>query len=106
MQMQPSSITFLTDVEGDGIYFDRFVRHSTILTFRPVAPSFGKYGDNGGKDWSANENDEVRWNLGECDEDYFPYDKEVVFIDDDEENDRENCESMLVYGVSLLSRNC
>ena len=66
MQLQPSAITFLTDVEGDGAYFDRFVDHSKLLAFRSIAPSYGRYDVS---------NSAVQWNLGDWDEDFFPYDK-------------------------------
>jgi len=82
----PSHITFLTDVEGDGLYFDRFVRHSQIVGFRPISPSFGRYAVKQGENGSGG-----KWNYGHYDEEYFPYDKEVVFLDDN---------SILVYGVS------
>lgn len=95
------SITFLTDVEGDGLYFDRFVHHSQILGFRSVTPSFGRWakirqqhGDENVdfdlEKCDSSSGDEGKWNYGHYDEEYFPYDKEVVFSDDN---------SALVYGV-------
>ncbi|KAK1747815.1 hypothetical protein QTG54_001778 [Skeletonema marinoi] len=84
----PSAITFLTDVEGDGHYFDRFIHHSEILGFRSIQPSFGacKKGN---------------WNFGSHDPKYFPYDKEVVFLDD---GTIDNKNSMLVYGGDIWDK--
>ena len=127
-KLRPHSITFLTDVEGDGDYFDRFVHNSEILGFRMRNPSYGQYGpfhaisddssyDNDGAGGIRNNEggmemdqrmNNCKWNLGEWDEDYFPYDKEVIFLDDDGDDDdsRNNSSndgtcSMLVYGVSF-----
>ena len=52
-------ISFLTDVEGDAAYFDRFVENSRILTFRESEPKL---------DTTA--------------EKFFPYTKCVDFCDD------------------------
>lgn len=65
-------IVFLTDVEGDAAYFDRYVRNSHILSFRPVQPRLNNDNDN-------NNNS-----------DYFPYDKEVIFLHDDDDHDDTN----------------
>ena len=73
------TITFLTDVEGDGNYFDRYVNNSKILGFRSRKPCFEHNTLN------------TEWNMGQWDEQYFPYDREVVFLQED---------GMLVYGVS------
>ena len=101
----PAYITFLTDVEGDGLYFDRFVHHSQILGFRSRTPLFGRYtakikndddDDDGVEQRCRSSGDnksdnEGKWNYGHYDEEYFPYDKEVVFLVDN---------SILIYGVS------
>ena len=79
----PSSITFFTDVEGNGDYFDRFVQNSKVLGFRTIRPSFGAYKDG-------------VWNFGQYDPAYFPYDKEVVFQKHDN--------SMLVYGGDIWDK--
>lgn len=84
-------------MEGDGDYFDRFVHHSKVLGFRTREPHFGRYAQN--RRHIEQENDDrigFDWNLGEWVEDYFPYDKEVVFLDEGDGDDT----SMLVYGVS------
>jgi hypothetical protein len=96
---RPTYVTFLTDVEGDGVYLDRFVNHSKLLGFRTVTPSFGRYGKRLHGE-HENKFDGESWNLGRYDEDYFPYDKEIVFLDDNGDCGDHN--SMLVYGVSLL----
>lgn len=75
------TITFLTDVEGDGKYFDRYVKNSKILDFRSRTPCFEHNKLN------------TEWNMGQWDEKYFPYDREVVFLQED---------GMLVYGVSII----
>ena len=48
-------ISFVTDIEGDKAYFDRFVETSRILQFQDVEPNFA------------------------AGLDYFPYDKRVIF---------------------------
>lgn len=53
----PTLISFLTDVEGDGLYFDRFVQNSKVLEFKPRPPCF-----------KADE--------------YFPYSHELAFKED------------------------
>lgn len=53
----PTLISFLTDVEGDNLYFDRFVRNSRVLEFQPRPPVF-----------NADE--------------YFPYSHELAFKED------------------------
>ena len=103
LPLQPLSISFLTDVEGDGAYFDRFVQHSKVLAFRSIAPSYGRYANRGKQLSEGSDVNGMKWNLGEWDEEYFPYDKEVVFIDDD---GRSENNSMLVYGVSVVFMNC
>ena len=62
-------VSFLTDVEGDASYFDRFVENSRVLCFEPTNPSF------------ENSNAGSR--------NFFPYNKQVTFRADS---------SMLVYG--------
>eukprot|EP00978_Attheya_sp_CCMP212_P049549 scaffold679537_cov51-Attheya_sp.AAC.1 len=52
-------ISFLTDVEGDGAYLDRFVQNSEILKFQTVTPRWDRTGS------------------------FFPYDKEIVFQEPD-----------------------
>lgn len=96
---RPTYVTFLTDVEGDGEYLDRFVNHSKLLGFRTVTPSFGGYGKHRHGEYE-NKFDGETWNLGRYDEDYFPYDKDIIFLDDDGDSGYHN--SMLVYGVSPL----
>lgn len=80
-QQRHISITFLTDVEGDGSYFDRYVNNSRILAFRSRKPCFDRQSLL-----------QTKWNLGQWDEMYFPYDKEVEFLEDD---------GVVVYGVSF-----
>ena len=53
----PTLISFLTDVEGDGLYFDRFVQNSKVLEFKPRSPTFKA-------------------------DDYFPYSHELAFKED------------------------
>ena len=102
---QPTYITFLTDVEGDGAYLDRFICHSKLLGFRSVTPSFGRYGKRRyGKPEHKCDSDSETWNLGQYDEEYFPYNKEIVFLDDVDGIGSRN--SLLVYGVSLHHSAC
>jgi hypothetical protein len=58
-------ISFVTDIEGDGLYFDRFVNNSTILDFEEVEP-----------------------NLCPHAHDYFPYEKRVVFLPTSDDNEK------------------
>eukprot|EP00804_Cyclotella_cryptica_P022870 CCRYP_005065-RA/>CCRYP_005065-RA protein AED:0.02 eAED:0.02 QI:201/1/1/1/0.33/0.25/4/2706/573 len=96
------TITFLTDVEGDGAYFDRFVNHSKVLGFRTREPQFGRYARNRRSiaKQGATEMMGLDWNLGEWAEDYFPYDKEVVFLEAGDEEET----SMLVYGGDVWDK--
>eukprot|EP00581_Thalassiosira_minuscula_P008468 CAMPEP_0183708872 /NCGR_PEP_ID=MMETSP0737-20130205/5043_1 /TAXON_ID=385413 /ORGANISM="Thalassiosira miniscula, Strain CCMP1093" /LENGTH=582 /DNA_ID=CAMNT_0025936825 /DNA_START=191 /DNA_END=1939 /DNA_ORIENTATION=+ len=102
--IQPTCISFLTDVEGDGSYFDRFVRHSKVLDFRQITPYFGRYGKDGRIHGYDSACSGVKWNMGEWEEDFFPYDKEVIFLEDTNE-DGESCNnSMLVYGGDIWDK--
>ena len=77
-------ISFLTDVEGDAAYFDRFVSNSKILCFQPATPNTDTESDH-----------------------YFPYTEQVAFCDDndDDKNDRpENEKSILVYGGDVCDK--
>ena len=94
----PSSITFLTDVEGDGHYFDRFIRHSKILGFRSFHPTFGRHCHINSKKRLRNYEQQYH------DQDYFPYDKEVVFLDDHENGNSNYNNSMLVYGGDIWDK--
>jgi len=70
-------VSFLTDVEGDAAYFDRFVENSRILCFQPASPNFDRT-KSGGKIST-----------------FFPYNKQVAF--------RTDC-SMLVYGGDVCDK--
>lgn len=70
-------VSFLTDVEGDAFYFDRFVETSRVLCFEPVNPKFDRpsaQGDGNG---------------------FFPYNKQIAFRTDS---------SMLVYGGDVCDK--
>ena len=56
-------ISFITDIEGDASYFDRFVQNSKVLDFESIKPNFGSCAND--KENTVN--------------DYFPYDKQVIF---------------------------
>mmetsp|Transcript_26481 Transcript_26481/g.58053 ORF Transcript_26481/g.58053 Transcript_26481/m.58053 type:complete len:658 (-) Transcript_26481:32-2005(-) len=85
-------ISFLTDVEGDAAYFDRFVANSRILCFEPVTPNTDI--NNG--------------------EEYFPYTKQVAFCDnpdhyeytnsDDDDDSQQRAKSILVYGGDVCDK--
>jgi len=67
-------------------------------------PCYGRYAPNGRRHHSDGSADNgTKWNLGEWDEDYFPYDKEVVFLDDNGDG-RNNSNSMLVYGGDIWDK--
>lgn len=81
----------MTDVEGDGHYFDRFIRHSKVLGFRSFKPTFVQ-GSNSSS--SSNASSE-----------YFPYSKEVVFLDDGDCDERtNNSSSALVFGGDVWDK--
>ncbi len=81
----------MTDVEGDGHYFDRFIRHSNFLGFRSFQPTFVQKGNSS----SSNASSE-----------YFPYNKEVVFLDDGDCDDerKNNNSSALVFGGDIWDK--
>lgn len=73
-------ISFITDIEGDASYFDRFVEKSRILDFEPVEPSLASDGAD----------DSCNYKRGRNNLDFFPYNKQVVFRKDVHyENDNE-----------------
>lgn len=67
------------------------------MGFKSRTPSFGRYEQNRNYDNNGTEKALLEWNLGEWDDEYFPYDKEVVFLDE------ELGTTMLVYGVRKLA---
>ena len=67
-------VSFLTDVEGDAAYFDRFVENSRVLCFQSTSPNLDRTSSGGT---------------------FFPYNKQVAF--------RTNC-SMLVYGGDVCDK--
>jgi len=58
-------ISFITDIEGDASYFQRFVENSHVLDFEPIYPNF---------DRSSHELN------------FFPYDHRVIFREHDTKN--------------------
>ena len=69
-------ISFVTDIEGDGAYFRRFVERSEVLEFEKRKPCFD-------------------------DEDtlvYFPYEEHVIFKSSTEVGERTNCPLLVVGG--------
>ena len=77
-------ISYITDIEGDAMYFDRFVNTSKLLKFEPVEPNFCH---------SSKE--------------YFPYDKHVVFQDEvitDSVGCNVNHLNTLVFGGDLWDK--
>jgi hypothetical protein len=78
-------ISYITDIEGDAMYFDRFVNTSKVLKFESVEPNFCR-----------------------SSKDYFPYDKHVVFqdeiIDDDSFGFNVNHLNTLVFGGDLWDK--
>jgi len=77
-------ISYITDIEGDAMYFDRFVNTSKLLKFEPVEPNFCR---------SSKE--------------YFPYDKHVVFQDEvitDSVGCNVNHLNTLVFGGDLWDK--
>lgn len=83
----------MTDVEGDGHYFDRFIRHSKVLGFRSFNPTYVQ------KDNSSSSNSNAS-------SEYFPYSKEVVFLDDGDCDDerKNNNSSALVFGGDIWDK--
>ncbi len=79
------TISFVTDIEGDALYFDRFVNTSKILTFEEVEPNFDPSADS-----------------------YFPYKKRVIFkpeIGENEEKAKVDMKSsMLVCGGDMWDK--
>ena len=110
-------ISFITDVEGDAGYFDRFVRNSRILDFECVAPTIPVAIESNS---NSNSNSTDEFSL-----DYFPYRKRVIFQthdsqqegneddhDDDEDKDTEHVinsdmdweNSILVCGGDMVDK--
>merc|ERR1719162_2132237 len=80
-------ISYLTDVEGDKHYLDRFVLNSDILTFEPVRERTNNDGDE----------DEASKHLK------FPYEQQITFISSD--NDEEdNIETVCVFGGDIWDK--
>jgi hypothetical protein len=77
-QRQRHCISYLTDVEGDRDYLDRFVDQSRILTFRPTEPRTPAATTSASEDGM-----------------YFPYHYCLDFQNDDATNDGKD---ILVYG--------
>lgn len=77
-------ISFITDIEGDASYFDRFVQNSLVLDFEPVQPccTIGIHNNSsaGEDDKNTNTND---YQGQKSNLDFFPYDKHVIFRDSD-----------------------
>ena len=69
------TITYLTDVEGDDDYLDRYVQQSRILTWRPTTPRWNK--DTTSANSSSHDFPEE---FSSCR--YFPYDHCIDFKDD------------------------
>jgi len=78
-------ISFITDIEGDAAYFDRFIQTSRILNFEPAIPNF---------------DDTLPL-------DFFPYDKQVAFTksnNDDDSSSSINEETVLVCGGDIWDK--
>ena len=91
-------ISFITDIEGDGMYFDRFVYNSKILDFESVTPTFH----------DENQNNDAAYNYHD---DYFPYEKRVIFKtnsnlnnNNDYNNKINNNDSILVCGGDMWDK--
>jgi hypothetical protein len=66
-----------------------------VLGFRPITPSFG---DSSSSSSSSSSSGSDVWNLGRHDVNYFPYDKEVVFLHHLTDDNFNSNNSILVYG--------
>ena len=76
-------ISYITDVEGDAKYFDRFVNNSQILQFEECQPKTSKDGF------------------------YFPYSHHVVFkssTSSSSHNDDDNDQNVLVFGGDVWDK--
>jgi len=74
-------ISYITDIEGDGAYFDRYIEVSKILKFESVTPNF-------------DETNPLE---------FFPYTKHVVFLENSSTNSNVD-KTMLVCGGDVWDK--
>jgi hypothetical protein len=101
-------ISYITDVEGDASYLDRYVRQSRVIQFVPVQPRYTTTTDSSLSSLSSSSS---LFQGDFCSCAYFPYDHCLDFQqqqnyddDDDDDDDDDNPKGMLIFGGDIWDK--